>query len=57
MCSNDIKVFIFQLDVAQSDLYLEEEVERCRDDTRAASAPLRLPNVLRRPGIVLNQIC
>ena len=43
-----------QLKYAHSGQYLEEEVERCRDGTRAVSAPLMFPNVLRRPGIALN---
>ena len=37
--------------VQQSAPHLEEEVDRCREDKRAESAPVKLPNELRRPGM------
>ena len=38
-------------EVRQSAPYLEEEVDRCREDRRAESAPVKLPNELRKPGM------
>jgi len=37
--------------VQQSAPHLEEEVDRCREDKCAESAPVKLPNELRRPGM------
>jgi len=37
--------------VQKSTPHLEEEVDRCREDKRAESAPVKLPNELRRPGM------
>ena len=38
--------------VQQSAPHLEEEVDRCREDRRAESAPVKLPNELSRPGMI-----